>query len=163
MAFGISTPDIPNYLTRIRQIQQVIVPKSATMLTPSSGAGNYPYWLTMANSVTQTKVNEATNVLTISVDMLLIRGGALDGYDGQVEMAIMQDLANTVSYFKRHTNLCTTEYPSIQNYFYPDSATITQAIRWEGSVQGGQAIIGSLYTLQFRHKLQKTNDDISTP
>lgn len=163
MAFDISTPDIPNYLTRIREIQQIIVPQASVMWSPSAGAGNYPYWLTMADSVAQAKVNEATNIITISVSMLLIRGGVQSGYDGQFEMQIMQDLANTVSYFKRHRDLCTTQNPDIQPYFDSGSAVITQASRWEGLLQGNVGVIGSLYTLQFRHKLIKTNDSVVTP
>ena len=163
MAFDVSTPDIPNYIKRIRQIQQVIIPESATLWTPSTGAGNYPYWLTLANNITQASVNESTNIITLSVDMLLIRGGVLAGYDGQVEMLVMQDMANVMSYFKRHKDLCTAEFPDVQSYYIPLNANLSQITRFEGSVQGGVVVIGSLYTLQFRHQLRKTNDSTATP
>lgn len=163
MAFEVSTPDIDNYIHRINQIQRVIIPTSATVYSPSAGAINYPYWLTLARNASLGLENQSASIITLTVDMLLVRGGAKSGYDGAREKEVLSDMALVVSYFKRHKDLTTTTYPAIQNYFVPDSALLTQVSRFEGQVQGGGDILGSLYTLQWKHRLIKTTTDISTP
>lgn len=164
MAFDVSTPDIDNYIMRINEIQKAIIP-SASIVTGTArhGAGNNPYWLTLARNVTLGTQNNDASILTITIDMLCVRGGAGSGYDGQREREILNDMALTVSYFKRYKDLVTPAYPSIQAHFVPDSATLTQVSRFEGGLQGGAQIVGSLYTLQFKHRLIKQNPSVSPP
>mgnify|MGYP001199909735 CR=1 FL=1 len=160
MAFNISTADLDGYIKRLHSIQAVIIPTSASVYSPRAGANNYPYWLTLARSITLSRIHAHESRCTFILDMLLIRGGAMSGYDGQREAEILADMMAVASYFERHRDLTSETYPDIQPFFVPNSARITRIERFDGGVQGETSVVGSLYTLEFDHRLIKTVPDV---
>jgi|GEM_PF-2503182 len=163
MAYQVSTPDLDNYIKRIIEIQRVIIPTSATTYTPRNGAGNYPYWVTLARTTSLNPINTADSRLTFAVDMLLIRGPSMSGYDSQLEAVLLADMMTITSYFMRYRNFVTATYPAIQSFYVPDSARLTRIERFDGQVQGDANVVGSFYTLEWQHRLVKDTTSISPP
>jgi len=163
-----SKPDLDNYMARITEIEELIVPGSIAVKNPKQIPRDYPYWLHIANSGTPQKGSSNEWVLTFSIRALLVRGTAGAMGDYTVETTIMDDIIEVAWNFlmdDNYRNLKTPTYPTLQAGYALDSLAINNSIRYEGEVAAGigaggtplvRNIVGSLYTITFLHRMYNT-------
>jgi hypothetical protein len=153
-----SQPDIDNYLTRINEIEQLIVTDSAVVKNPVQIPLQYPYWLHIAGGGAPQKGSSNEWLLTFTVRILLVRGPAGAVGDYAVEAQILSDISNVAWNFMgsdTYRNLRTPTYTTIQGGFDLDSVIISNQSRFEGPVVTGE-VVGSIHNLSFRHRMFNT-------
>jgi hypothetical protein len=148
-------PDIDNYLDRINEIEQLIIPTSIVVKNPVNAQPEYPYWLHIAGGGAPQKGSANQWLETFTIRILLARAPAGAMGDYEVETQILKDIANVAWYFmsvEDYRNLRTPTYTSIQQGFDPDSVIISNQIRTQAVVVTGE-VVGSLHTISFRHRM----------
>jgi hypothetical protein len=155
-----SKPDLDNYMARITEIEELIVPGSIAVKNPKQVPRDYPYWLHIAGSGSPIKGSSRQWEMVLTIRAWLVRGTAGAMGDYTIEKTIMDDIITVAWNFLMidgYNNLKTPTYPDIQAGYALDSLTISNGSRYEGqTVIGGDLLLGSIHTLTFSHHMFNT-------
>ena len=154
-----SKPDLDNYLTRITEIEKVIIPTSVTVKNPSDVPANPPFWLHMASGQTIQKGSAGQWFITFELRILLVRQLGVNALgDWAVETVLIQDMIDVLWNFvgiDNYRNLKSASYSDIQAGFAVDSVMVSNQSRWHGNTVVGECL-GSVFTLSFSHRMYNT-------